>query len=568
MARTSTPTTYLLTACLACLTSASASAQASSPIDPYATVEAEDADLQVGTRTVRSGEAVGFIKDGDYIVFEEVAFGRGPLTGEVTGSSARSGGTIEFRVDAVDGPLVAEAAITPTGGWTTFETFEIDVLEDYADGTVSLSTRDLYLVFRGGDGFLLDVDAFSFTPADVAVTGVAIANCPRFVPVTVGEAFALRAEVSPANAVNQTVTYSSSDDGVIAVDDLLNGELRAVAPGTATVTVVALDGGFVDECVITVIPPAIEPYAAPIPAASFTAESGTRPGANKEAVGFINDGDFLRFDRVLFGQGPAGGTVSASSARSGGTVEFRLDAVDGLLVAEAAITGTGAWTTFREFDITVFEDYNDGLAFLGTRDLYLVFRGAGGFLFDVADFVFVSSEVPVEAAVINNCPGSLTVGETFFLDGGVVPAEASAPAVSYGSSDDDVIRVDDFLGGEITAVAPGTATVTVTAFEGGAQGTCEITVGASSARLGAAAARPDAAAGALLPFPNPSATGRFRLPADAPAGTGTLFDALGRDLGGVRLRAGGEVDLSALPDGRYFLRTPSGEVETLVKGGL
>ena len=117
MARTSTPTTYLLTACLACLTSASASAQASSPIDPYATVEAEDADLQVGTRTVRSGEAVGFIKDGDYIVFEEVAFGRGPLTGEVTGSSARSGGTIEFRVDAVDGPLVAEAAITPTGGW-------------------------------------------------------------------------------------------------------------------------------------------------------------------------------------------------------------------------------------------------------------------------------------------------------------------------------------------------------------------------------------------------------------------------------------------------------------------
>ena len=92
---------------------------------------------------------------------------------------------------------------------------------------------------------------------------------------------------------------------------------------------------------------------------------------------------------------------------------------------------------------------------------------------------------------------------------------------------------------------------------------------AASGRLGAYGGASDgSSAAALLPFPNPSATGRFRLPADAPAGTGTLFDALGRDLGGVRLRAGGEVDLSALPDGRYFLRTPSGEVETLVKGGL
>ena len=567
MSLTSTPTTYLLAACLACLGGVSAVAQAT---DPYATVEGEDADLQVGTRTVRSGEAVGFIKDGDYIVFEEVAFGRGPLDGEVIASSARAGGAIEFRVDAPDGPLVAEAAVTGTGGWTAFEPFAVEVFEDYADGTVQLSTRDLYLVFRGGGGFLLDVDAFSFTPADVVVTGVTIANCPRFVPVTVGAEFTLRAEVSPANAVNKTVTYSSSDPGVIAVDDLLNGELRAVSPGTATVTVVALDGGFVDECVITVIPPVIEPYLDPIPAASFTAESGTRPGANRDAVGFIQDGDFLRFDRVQFGQGPAGGTVSASSARSGGTIEFRVNAPDGLLIAEAAITGTGAWTNFRDFDIEVFEDYNAGLAFLGTRDLFLVFRGGGGFLFDVADFVFVSSEVPVEAAVINNCPGSLTVGETFFLDGGVVPANASAQSVSFGSSDDDVIRIDDFLGGEITAVAPGTATVTITAFEGGAQGTCEIAVtAAASGRLGAYGGPSDgSSAAALLPFPNPSATGRFQLSADAPEGTGTLFDALGRDLGAVALRPSGTLDLSALPDGRYFLRAPDGAVETLVKAGL
>ena len=179
-------------------------------------------------------------------------FGRGPLDGEVRASSDRAGGRIEFRVDAPDGILVAEAAITPTGGWTAFETFAVDVVSDYTDGTAFLSTRDLYLVFRGGSDFLFDVDAFLFTPADVPATGVEIVNCP--VQLTVGEAFTLQSDVFPADAVNQTVSYNSSDADVVFVDNIITGDLIAQAPGTATITVTTFDGGDSDECVIEVVP--------------------------------------------------------------------------------------------------------------------------------------------------------------------------------------------------------------------------------------------------------------------------------------------------------------------------
>ena len=556
------------------LTAAAALAGQSAPgVDPYATVEAEAYDLQSGTRPGQFAGAVGYIEDGDYVAFEDVAFGRGPLAGEVRASSKRAGGTIEFRVDAPDGLLVAEAAIAGTGGWSTFETFPVEVLEDYTDGTAFLSTRDLYLVFRGGGGFLFDVDAFSFTPADVPVAGVAFTNCPfAFRPLTVGDAFDLDAEVLPRNASNPTVFFSSSDEAVVAVDDILSGEIRAVGAGAAVVTAVALDGGFVDSCEVRVLDPPIDPYQAVL-AQAFSEQVGTRPGETPTAVGYIQDGDYLRFNRVAFGRGPADGTVRAASKTGGGTIEFRVDAPDGLLVAAAEVAGTGGWSAFETFPVEVLEDYTDGTAFLSTRDLYLVFRGGGGFLFDVAEFAFTPADVPVSGVRIANCPATLAAGEAFVLEAEVSPADAVNPTVSFNSRNPAVVRVDDLLNGEITAVAPGTTTVTVTAYDGGFSDACEIeVVPAAAARAGAAPGvgrAPVAGAlgtGALVAYPNPSATGLFRLGGDVVAGEADLYDAGGRLVRrGVGVAAGATVDLSDLPRGRYLLRAGDGAAGVLVR---
>ena len=59
----------------------------------------------------------------------------------------------------------------------------------------------------------------------------------------------LVATVAPADATNKEVTWSSSDETVATV---ANGVVTTLKPGTATITVKTVDGGFTATCVITV----------------------------------------------------------------------------------------------------------------------------------------------------------------------------------------------------------------------------------------------------------------------------------------------------------------------------
>ena len=68
--------------------------------------------------------------------------------------------------------------------------------------------------------------------------------------IAVGENETLVATVAPANATVQTVTWSSDDDEVATVDS--TGKVVGVSAGTATITVTTTDGGFTDECEVTV----------------------------------------------------------------------------------------------------------------------------------------------------------------------------------------------------------------------------------------------------------------------------------------------------------------------------
>ena len=55
-----------------------------------------------------------------------------------------------------------------------------------------------------------------------------------------GQTLELAAEVSPANASDKTVSWSSSNELVATVD--ANGNVEAIAPGLATITVTTNDG--------------------------------------------------------------------------------------------------------------------------------------------------------------------------------------------------------------------------------------------------------------------------------------------------------------------------------------
>lgn len=82
---------------------------------------------------------------------------------------------------------------------------------------------------------------------DVSVTGVSLDKPSA--ELEVGGTITLTKTIEPANATNQNVTWSSSDVKVATVE---NGTVKAVAAGTANITVTTEDGGKTATCTVTV----------------------------------------------------------------------------------------------------------------------------------------------------------------------------------------------------------------------------------------------------------------------------------------------------------------------------
>ena len=99
--------------------------------------------IQTETCTdTNNGLDVGFADDGDHLMFQQVDFASGLAAVDLRVASAGSGGRIDLRIDAFDGPLIASVALPVTGGWQTWQT---------VSGSVSgvSGVHDLYLIFDG-----------------------------------------------------------------------------------------------------------------------------------------------------------------------------------------------------------------------------------------------------------------------------------------------------------------------------------------------------------------------------------------------------------------------------------
>ena len=85
-------------------------------------------------------------------------------------------------------------------------------------------------------------------PKVTDVTGVSLDATAK--TLAVGESFALKATVKPADADNKKVSWSSSDATIASVDK--DGNVKALKAGTCKITVTTEDGGYTATCDITV----------------------------------------------------------------------------------------------------------------------------------------------------------------------------------------------------------------------------------------------------------------------------------------------------------------------------
>ncbi|MDE6327967.1 MAG: glycoside hydrolase family 43 protein [Duncaniella sp.] len=129
--------------------------------NPYRRNEAETMAWSEGVgveQNSRTGVYVSDIHNGDFVCLRNVNFGSGgPKTFGASVASALRGGTLEVRLDKVDGELVASLNVPGTGGWEEWKYIETPTLTEIP------GVHDIYFVFKGRKGpKLFNLDYWQF----------------------------------------------------------------------------------------------------------------------------------------------------------------------------------------------------------------------------------------------------------------------------------------------------------------------------------------------------------------------------------------------------------------------
>ena len=128
-------------------------------LNPFNRTEAETIAWEQGVKTEQDnvrGVYVTSIRNGDFIKIRSVNFGKiGASTFEVSVASATHGGVVELHLDKADGTIIGSLKVPSTGSWKSWRSFSTKVF-----GAKGL--HDLYLVFKGDNGELFNIDYWKF----------------------------------------------------------------------------------------------------------------------------------------------------------------------------------------------------------------------------------------------------------------------------------------------------------------------------------------------------------------------------------------------------------------------
>ena len=193
----------------------------------------------------------------------------------------------------------------------------------------------------------------------------------------------------------------------------------------------------------------------PIPARYPSNYAGVAALRTADYLGSVNDGDWAMYAGVEFGRDADGGgdvdyprvprsvEVVASSATDGGVVEVRLDSLDGPLLAEVSVAGTGSWSSYAP-STAIIENVS------GQHDVFVVFRGSGaGELMRVDRLLFRSD---VGTAAEPGAPQAPTLEPNYPnpFGSGTTTLPFTLPTASHVS-----LTVYDVLGREVAVLVDG-----------------------------------------------------------------------------------------------------------------
>ena len=260
-----------------------------------------------------------------------------------------------------------------------------------------------------------------FTHTVVPVTSLTLTNTT----VGLGKKVSIRRTINPSTATNKQLMWTTSDSAIASVNS--SGVVTGNALGTCTITASTTDGSdLTDSCTVRVYTPVTEVDVVPDTLTIDIGESGT-----------------------------ASATVYPSNAYYN-SVYWRL--------VSASLSNPVTFTDGDNNTIIVTGQAVGSASFTANCD------GVSGYL----SVNVVQGVTHVTGVTLNQNSITLEKGNTSTLVATVTPSDAEDTSVSWTSSDTNVATVDST--GKVTAINPGTCTITCTTTDRGYTDTCTVTV--------------------------------------------------------------------------------------------
>ena len=261
----------------------------------------------------------------------------------------------------------------------------------------------------------------------IAVEGITLDKTTA--TVEEGATVTLTATVTPGNATDKTVTWSTSNEAIATVS---GGVVTGVKAGEVTITAKAGDKSA--TCTVTV-----------------TAKQSTEDPDDPIAV------EGITLDKTT------------ATVEEGATVTLTATVTPG-----NATDKTVTWSTSNEAIATVSGGVVTGVK---AGEVTITAKAGDKSATCTVTVTAAATEpevVPVTGVTLNQTEVTLDINQTLTLVATVAPENATNKAVTWASDNTGVATVDN--SGKVTAVAAGTANITVTTADGGKTATCAVTV--------------------------------------------------------------------------------------------
>ena len=329
------------------------------------------------------------------------------------------------------------------------------------------------------------------------------------VNLSLGKSYFLYPTVMPSGATNRSVSWSSSDPSVVAVNQ--TGALSALKVGTATISVKTADGGKTASCKITVSAGDIAVQSVSLNKASLSLNVGATETLSAEILpGSATDKVVTwKSDNSQVASVNTFGTVRALK---NGTATITATSRDGQKVASCQVTVSNINVTGLTLDQTklaldegAFQTVNATIQPANATNQTITWTTSDSKVATVTQYGRVKGVGPGTATITASCDGKtaavqvvvtsyvvsgITLNKTAItLDEGasqaltatVLPAHAKDKTVSWYTNNSRVATVTQ--SGVVTGLTAGTATITAINMASNTEATCTVTVTAKEGAL-------------------------------------------------------------------------------------